>query len=137
MKAIQENRFPLFVSDLDSQLVEFHGISSIQCRINLRNVGATPAFDFTAQWEVENHPPECVGLVAPQQDFFTTLISKRAMGDVQVAFSLQYRSAIGIVVREKYDVICQVGLSGMISGATLRSRTYHRAPPPTLIIEDA
>jgi len=137
LRAIEENRFPLFESDLDSQLVQFHGVPSIQCRLTLTNVGATPAFDFVAQWKVEDHPPEVVDIIAPQQDFFSTLISNRAMGDVRVDVSVQYRSAIGIVVRETYHVNCLIGPSGMISGATLQSRTYHSAPPPTLHIENA
>lgn len=137
LRAIQENRFPLFTRELKAELSHLHGTPTVQCRLTLKNVGLAPAFDLTAQWHIDDHKPETTDIVAPQQSFYTTLIANKAMGDVHVAFSVQYRSAIGITVRERYSVGCVIHGGGMISGATLQSRTYHNSPPPALIIENA
>lgn len=137
LKAIQENRFPLFTSDLKTELIQFDSVPSIQCRMLLRNVGLAPAFELTAHWHIDDHEPETTYIIAPQQEFYTTLIANAAMGDVGVVFTVEYRSSIGITVREKYNVNCFIRRGTIISGSTLKTRTYHNTPPPSLVIQNA
>lgn len=136
LRAIQENRFPLFTRDLDADVTQFAAVPSIQCRMTLRNVGLAPAFDLKTHWHINDHEPENTDIVTPNQEFKSTLVANAAYGDVSVVFTIEYRSTIGITVRERYNVNCFIRSGTIISGATLEARTYHNAPMPSLVIED-
>ena len=140
LHAIQENRFPLFTTKLDADQIQLRNVPSITCRIVLTNVGLAPAFDLTTHWQFEGQDTHTTDLVAPGQEFDSTIIAKLADGDVNIDFKVEYRASIGITVRERYNVVCYIqdGLPPtMFSGATLKERTYHNTPPPSVVIQDA
>ena len=137
LKAIQDNRFPLFTRDLHADVTPFAGVRSIQCRMVLKNVGLAPAFELKTHWDFEDNKPETTDLVAPNQEFRSVLIVNAALGDVGILFTVEYRSTIGVTVRERYKVNCIIRNGTIISGATLVARTYHNTPPPSLVLEDA
>lgn len=141
LDAVQQNRFPLFTRDVNADRITMGNIPAIKCQIALKNIGLAPAFDFTTHWQIDGHKPEKTELVAPGQEMTSTLISKLAYGsEVDVVLNVEYRAAIGITVRERYRVYCRIqgGMApSMISGGTLIDRTYHNAPQPSLVIQDA
>ncbi|QDU15832.1 hypothetical protein CA11_36600 [Gimesia maris] len=136
LRAIQENRFPLFTSHFIADVETFAGIQSITCRMVLKNVGLVPAFDLKTQWQFDNIEVETTEIVAPNQDCTSTLIANIAYGDVNVVFTAEYTSTIGVTVRERYKIKCFIHQGTLISGATLEQRTYHNTPPPTVVIQD-
>jgi len=141
IEAIQQNQFPLFTCDMDADRITIGNIPSIQCNLCLTNVGQMPAFDFKSTWQMGDQKTESTDLVAPGQSVRPTLIYNMSSGaELNIRLHVEYRSAIGVTVREKYKVGCYIqgGMSpAMLSGATLLERTYHNAPPPSLELQDA
>jgi hypothetical protein len=142
LRAIQENRFPLFTCELDADRIEIGNVPSIKCRIVLKNVGLAPAFDLITRWQIEGQDsdPHTTDLVAPGQEHSGTVISRSTSGDVSFGFEIEYRASIGITVCERYKVgySIQGGLTPtMFHGVILEERTFHNTPPPSLVIHDA
>jgi Domain of unknown function (DUF4062) len=140
LDAIQQNRFPLFTTVVNADQITVGSIPSIKCEICLKNIGLAPAFDFTFHWQIDGKEPEITELVAPGQEIHLEIFNPSYNSKIDVVLKVEYKSAIGISVRERHRVFCviQGGMApAMISGGTLIERTYHNTPSPLLVIQEA
>lgn len=139
LDSLQENRFPLVLARLNSELTNVGGIESLEHRVVFRNVSQVPAFDFAVRWDIGDRTDDTVEIVAPGETFDSTLYSKVAIGPLKAQVDVRYRAAIGVLVRERYKMESFI-LDGIaptkVSGMTLEQRTYHNAPRPKIEISD-
>lgn len=137
---LQRNFFPLFTCSMDAELITMGNIPSVQCKVCLTNVGQSPAFDLISTWAIEGEKSETTDIVSPGQSLDLALIANRFGDKVDTVLNIEYKSAIGVAVRERHQVgfAIQEGASpSMMSGTTLLSRTYHRSKSPEITIQDA
>tara|TARA_R110002095_G_scaffold1604_7_gene7911 strand:- start:1546 stop:2502 length:957 start_codon:yes stop_codon:yes gene_type:complete len=137
LKAIQENLFPIFSSELKIDELQIGNVPSLQCNFILKNVSLAPAFDLKLEWQIEGQDSASIDLIAPGQQFKSTAVSNRDYGDFSLDLKVEYQAIIGVTVRECHTVLCFIQSGTMFSGAILKERTYHNTPPPSLVIQDA
>lgn len=139
MKAIQDNRFPLFTCRCDVDFLTKNG-PQFQCHVVLKNISLASAFDFSAQWMNESHNAELTDIVGPGQEVTSRiLINHMNESGFNSKLMIKFRSSMGIAVKEQYRFKCYTKDEVpkiFYSGVNLLERTYHNAPLPSLVIED-
>lgn len=141
MAAIEANRFPLFVRNLDVVADNLLGVSSIKATAKFKNIGRVPAFNVrTIILPDEPQNPasdreEVEEIVGPDQELQLTVICNvltNTSGKAEMRLS--FDTAIGVTVRERHSVEFHRMGNTLISGGTLLERTYHMGPRPDVQI---
>lgn len=102
-EALQTNSFPLITYDLDCDIDKGPSKNLLKTTLTLKNVGGAPAFDFKLQEQnAEAHSAENQ-VLAPGQTTSTGAIvieNGNNTTKINLIYTLEYNSAIGISVRE-------------------------------------
>ncbi|MCY2965501.1 MAG: DUF4062 domain-containing protein [Planctomycetota bacterium] len=138
--AIASNRFPFFSIQPDTEWMTVGMVPALKVSVTVKNIGGSVAFNFVPHWSDESQRANVIAIMAPNQSIPCQFVLHNAIGlESKRTFILEYDSAIGVHVSEKYEfnVIVQSGPNpARIVGAILKSRAYTNAPPLTITIDD-
>lgn len=135
LKAIQENRFPMFTMVVETEHCQIATGPIMHYRFNMRNVSGVPAFDFSMRTPDDEH--DYVAQVIPPGEAYSRQITSRDYKCyLEREFSVEFSSSIGIKVRERHVVTGGVQGNQQFTSARVEERTYRNAPPPELEILD-
>jgi hypothetical protein len=139
--AIAHNRFPLFVVDLNTELMRLGYSQVLKCKATIQNVGGAAAFNFRYWWSVQDAPTDMQMIVAPSQTVDGTLLGNVELNgpDLKAQLFIEYDTVQDVRVRDIYDVnaFVQGGAAPtMISGATLKSRSFLPSAAVTISITE-
>lgn len=135
--AIQRNQFPLF--DISAETVadqRFGVVSTLTFKATLTNVGGAPAFNASIYWDGRKGGAE-KQVFAPGQSTLLSVICGIGSPDWSASADLiaEYDSAIGLTVRDHYEVGGQVGAGLVVGGGRLVDRSFRRSKPLMIEIE--
>jgi Domain of unknown function (DUF4062) len=137
--AIGENRFPLFALKQDMDWMTMGTIPTLKIAVVMKNVGGSPAFNFSARWADESHKADTVNIMAPQQAFPCQLLMNLTKeNEARMDLILEYDSALGVHVCETHEIYALVrggANKSVVGGPKLRSRRFSESVPLTITID--
>lgn len=139
--AIQQNQFPLCDIDVTTEPRFQNGIWCLYFRVEVTNVGGSPAFNFKLYYEASKKKPNRseVSILAPGASttlsFFFGLLNGVCPDQCLIA---EYSSPIGVSVKDVFLVGGRMlpDEQTVIGGGRLSNRTFHRCSDLTIKIVD-
>lgn len=140
-RLLSRNEFPLLVPDLNVDKEAIQTYSKLIFRVQIKNAGGAPAFNFVPEWlgedieELEERDMKQTKSILPPGDkTIMTAIYQLGLGHTgrTVGLSLSYSNADGYRITELYDVKAYLqadtGLS-LLSGCVLKERKFEVGKP--------
>ena len=142
------NQFPLLVPELNVDTGGIHTGSKLVFRVQIKNAGGAPAFNFFPEWLGENlehiEEPDMnrpKSILPPGDGSIMTAIYQLGPGHTgtTLCLSLSYSNADGYRITELYDAKAYLqadnGLS-VLSGCVLRERSFEVGKPFEVDLRD-
>lgn len=133
--AIARNQFPLFDVATELKFIQERGVGvHVNLIGQLKNVGGSPAFDFSVAWEDEEADSEQT-IVAAQQ---SQTVGFGAVLDAQAntkkrRMTVTYTSAVGVNVTDVFEFVMEANYGrqfGVVGGGYLIDRKFSRTTTP-------
>jgi len=137
VEAIQSNSFPVFDVDLDVTQETLGSLPGLKFKAVLTNIGGGPAFNCRIHW-ADDEPGAKRQIFSPGQSTsmcFVYALGRKHVG-TEKALIVEYDSAIGVSVRDTFQIAGHVHGTTMFSGGTLKEREFRRCPPLEFKITD-
>jgi hypothetical protein len=146
-KLYSENKFPLLVPNLHVDTDAVHTHSKLIFKVQIKNAGGAPAFNYTSKWLGANSSyfevsdtNELISIIAPGDETIMTAIYQLGPGHVgtTMKLSLSYSNADGFKIIDVFDVKARVQADpnfSVFSGCNLITRRFELGKPFEVTID--
>lgn len=136
VEAIQDNRFPVVRTLMSVASLPKYMTTDFGCKVEVRNVGGGPAFDFKTFWVQRPGEVGTEEVLPPGESFAMSIVVRMESASMQrQELVVEYASSIGVRVRDRFNVAFEICRGETRVGSTLITREYFLGDTPKVLLQ--